>query len=172
MKLTEIYEAVVGASSHVHLSEVEMAVSMECCKFYNADQTQLDANKSVKKNGLKSGDKLGILVEPYVINAVVDIQMEEVNEENIDEHPPAEEKHYEQVQPSSSEPTKKCVAENIQSILLDKIDGLYFAGGAWVENLMRGNKNSLIDVEWGILHLVEKLEKAEDEIAALKASIT
>ena len=71
----------------------------------------------------------------------------------------------------TSEPTKKEIANLIQAMLLDKVDGLYFAGGGWLEDLMRGNKSSLATAGWGISMLVEKLEKAEDRIAVLEAEL-
>ena len=69
--------------------------------------------------------------------------------------------------PSSSAPTKFDLASNIAAELL--IGG---RGGWDINGLAKATKESLQGVQVGIEILKQKLEKAEGEVAELKASIT
>ena len=72
-KLEELYERVVDCSDKVTLDEVEQAVALECTSFYLPDGSKLKAGRSIKSNGLKSGDKLGIMTSEYQIHGSMEV---------------------------------------------------------------------------------------------------
>ena len=71
--LEDIFSAVVEVSS-INIDDAEEAVALQCTKFYLPDGTELtQTKKSLKRHGVKSGDKIGMMTEEYQIHATADL---------------------------------------------------------------------------------------------------
>ena len=113
LKLSDIFNGVVKGSPHVHLDEIEEALALDNTKFYNQAGDELAVEKTVKNNGLKNGDVLGILVRPHTVVCRVDVDnvgsIEIEMEEPKADQPPAEEIHYGQVDGGDSDDEKALI---------------------------------------------------------------